>query len=73
MTEIDTMAKDWTAQVVALQAKVARLRAALLILQDYNPLHNDLDAYLIEVADWGLGERDTPPDPEAFGLRPQCP
>ena len=40
---------------------------AILILDKYNPLRNDLDAYLHEVAQWGLGRR-LKPKPEDFGI-----
>jgi len=40
---------------------------AINILDRYNPLRNDLDAYLHEVAQWGLGRR-LKPKPEDFGI-----
>ena len=42
--------------------------AALKELNARNPLHNDLEAYLFDVAEWGLGQRDERPDPAFYGL-----
>lgn len=47
---------------------LADAKAALKILMQANPMHNDRDAYLYEVARWGLGEIDNAPDPVAFGV-----
>lgn len=52
----------------AAVSDLERARAALGILQKYNPLHNDLEAYLLEVGEWGLGQRDDKPDPKNFGV-----
>lgn len=41
---------------------------ALRELKKYNPLHNDTEAYLFEVAKWGLMERPKRPDPKDYGL-----
>jgi hypothetical protein len=41
---------------------------ALEEIKKYNRLRNDLDAYLYEVADWGLGIRKEPPNPEDYGI-----
>ena len=35
---------------------------------EYNHIHNDLEAYLFHVAEWGLGTRGERPDPKSFGL-----
>ena len=40
---------------------------ALLILKKNMPLHNDFDAYLFDIIEWGLGNGDKP-NPENFGL-----
>jgi len=42
--------------------------SALRILLSHNRLHHDLDAYLMDVAKWGLGEITEQPDPINFGL-----
>lgn len=41
---------------------------ALKIIRAFNPLHNDTEAYLYDVAEWGLGLIDEP-NPEDFGIR----
>lgn len=33
---------------------------ALKELQKYNRVHNDLESYLYEVVEWGLGNREKP-------------
>ena len=44
-----------------------RVLEALSILELYNPLRNDLDAYLLEVIEWARGNRDKP-NPNYYGL-----
>ena len=46
-----------------------RAEAAFNILQKYNGLRNDLDAYLYDVAEWGKGFLENAPDPESFGIK----
>lgn len=41
---------------------------ALEELKKYNRLHNDLDAYLLAVAEWGLMQKSKKPKPEDYGL-----
>jgi hypothetical protein len=41
---------------------------ALNIIERYNPLRNDLDAYLLEVCKYGLGLREDLPEPKDYGL-----
>ena len=41
------------------------MKAALELLQDINPLRNNKDAYMWDVADWGLGNIEKP-DPENY-------
>lgn len=48
--------------------EINKMREALEILKKYNPLHNDLEAYLYAVADWGLGIEEEKPNPEDFGI-----
>ncbi len=40
---------------------------ALKILWTYNPIRNDLDAYLLDVINWGLGKQGKP-NPKDFGI-----
>lgn len=58
-----------------LEEQLAQAREALEILRRYNPLRGDFDAFLLEVAEWGLGQRtigdeptDEKPVPEDFGF-----
>lgn len=41
---------------------------ALKIIQAFNGMRNDLDAYLYDIAEWGLGKRKDKPKKEDFGL-----
>lgn len=59
---------DMTRKVVDVSKLFDRSCDALCILIKYNRLHNDLDAYLHEVAQWGLGRSSTQPTLEAYGL-----
>ena len=45
-----------------------RQHTALETLKRHNPLHNDFEAYLYEIAKWGLGNIDTLPSPSDYGL-----
>ena len=45
-----------------------RAHAALQEINRYNRMHNDLEAYLFEIAKWGMGETEEHPKPESFGL-----
>lgn len=40
---------------------------ALQIINKYNPIHNDLEAYLDLVAEWGMG-KGPKPNPKDFGI-----
>ena len=59
-----------------LQKEMSRQREALLILRKHNRVKHDLDAYLLDIADWGLGQlkdlNDQPtsekPLPADYGL-----
>jgi len=51
-----------------LEAENERLRDALKITHRYNRLSHDLDAYLYEVVEWGLGNIEQEPNPEDYGL-----
>lgn len=43
-------------------------RDALLEINRHNPIRNDTEMYLYELAEWGLGLNDTKPDPRNFGV-----
>lgn len=51
-----------------MMIKAVKAVNALKIIQEFNRLHNDKEAYLYEVAEWGLGARRTKPNPEDFGI-----
>ena len=38
-------------------------------INKFNCIHNDLEAYLYDLASWGIGEIKTRPNPEGFGLK----
>jgi hypothetical protein len=48
-----------------------RCEEAFRILRKYNPLRNDLDAYLYAICLWGEGEEPLKPIPEHFGVEPE--
>ena len=41
---------------------------ALTEIEKYNPIRNDLDAYLYDIAEWGLGIIPDKPNPKDFGV-----
>ena len=43
-------------------------RQALAEINEYNHIRNDLDAYLFDLAEWGLGLRKDRPNKKDFGL-----
>ena len=43
-----------------------RMREALEEIKNHNRLRNDLDAYLYDVADWGLGIHGWKPNPDHY-------
>lgn len=45
-----------------------KARAALEIINRYNHINNDLQAYLFDVAEWGMGKISVEPLPETFGI-----
>jgi len=51
-----------------LMTKEEKMEEALRILQLYNPIRNDRDAYLFYVTEWALEERKDKPNPKHFGL-----
>lgn len=54
--------------VPGLVEDLRRVYEALLVIQSYNQIHNDLEDHLFEVGKWGLGDRTDRPDPTEFGL-----
>ena len=46
-----------------------RMRMALLEINQYNNINNDLQAYLFDVAKWGMGEIESKPIPTDYGIR----
>ena len=53
----------------ALGNDLEKAREALREINQYNLIHNDLEAYLYEVTKWGLGVLDEKPKLEDFGLK----
>lgn len=47
-------------RIQELSEQLQRAQDALLVLEYYNRIHNDFEAYLLAIAHWGLGERDMP-------------
>ena len=45
-----------------------KMREALKILEKFNPLRNDLDAYLLYVIEWAL-KNGPKPNPKHFGIK----
>jgi hypothetical protein len=78
ITEFETLHQAHDAQNAVLARMQAELRAmsaalgmavyALETIQHYNRVHNDLEAYLYDLAEWGMGKTDTKPDPGSYGL-----
>mgnify|MGYP001605110672 CR=1 FL=1 len=42
--------------------------AALEETNRFNSIHNDIEAYLFDVAEWGMGRGKEKPDPKVFGV-----
>lgn len=42
------------------------MEEALKILQSLNPIKNYVDAYLYDIAEWGLGNMEQKPDPSEY-------
>ena len=53
-------------EIISLRQQLQRAQDALLVLNYYNMIHNDFEDYLLQVSEWGLGERDDMPDPDNF-------
>ena len=50
------------------EKEVEKMRDALKIHNKFNPIRNDLDAYLFELADYALGNNQKAPSQEDFGV-----
>lgn len=57
----------------SIEERLNRALTALDELKRWNRIHNDLEAYLFEVARWGQGETDEQPKPEDFGVYEEKP
>ncbi len=57
-----------TANVTLRVRYINRQKEAFRILQKYNRLHNDRDAYLYEVVRWATIPAISKPDPKDYGL-----
>jgi hypothetical protein len=55
-------------QVAMMEKERAELLGALEEIQGYNMRRNDLELYLFDVAEWGLGRRTIRPDPAWYGI-----
>jgi len=65
----EVLRKMW-AELDALRFTHGVAVYALETIQHYNRVHNDLEAYLYDLAEWGMGKTDTKPDPGSYGLVP---
>ena len=45
-----------------------RTYTALAEINKHNPIHNDLEAYLFDLAEWGMYKSEKRPLPKSFGL-----
>ncbi len=58
--------EDLAGEVEAMPA-VERLMDALSVIHSHNLRHNDLEAYLYDMGEWGLGRLDERPNPADYG------
>jgi hypothetical protein len=56
------------AHIRELEESTERLGTALTEIKRFNRIHNDLESYLFDLAEWGLGERDDRPVPSKYGV-----
>lgn len=63
-------ARDRVAELngMGCQQQLLDAQKALEVIKRFNRLRNDVDAYLFEVANFGLGVRETMPELGDFGL-----
>ena len=45
----------------------SRARSALIEINKFNRINDDIEAYLFNIAKWGLGEAEKP-DPKDYGI-----
>lgn len=56
---------EWAANMIQAGEKAIR---ALKEIQKYNSIHNDLESYLFEVGEYGLGQSSSFPNCEDYGI-----
>lgn len=54
-------------EITFFKRELINTRTALLEIKNLNRINNDLEAYLYEVAKWGLGESEKP-NPVDYGI-----
>ena len=54
---------------MSLEKELTNAKCALSEILKYNPLRNDLDAYLFELTHWGLGKRKIKPNASDYNLQ----
>lgn len=54
-------------QLKAVKKFLSNAKEALVLIDKYNPLRHDLDAYLLDVNEWGQG-KGPKPNPKDFGI-----
>jgi hypothetical protein len=71
MTTIELAEKhsEMPGTVGELACALLRACEALSEISRYNRVRNDLEAYLADVAEWGMGEMEDRPNPTLFGLQ----
>lgn len=55
-------------RIVSLRAGLKRAKEALKEIQKYNRISNDLDAYIWEMARYGLWQEENKPNPKDYGI-----
>lgn len=68
MSSMKTPDDNSRASNSAMAQELAITRAALAEIRRFNRLRTDLDAYLYEVINYGLGKRKEAPLPSDYGL-----
>ena len=59
---------EYIAEIQRLAAIITRQQQALEEIRHFNRIHNDLEAYLFEVAEYGLGMIEEKPRRENYGI-----
>ena len=52
----------------AVNYSIRKVFTALEIIQKCNPLKNNLDTYLYDIAEWGFGIKKAKPKKEDYGI-----